>query len=136
MEMHMRAIQPDLFITRSHHKHLKKVIAEAFRNRDRIAPFLSAEIRRAAMCDDQALSPERVVPGRQVSYCLDGGPASAYRTLVYPEDWQGDAGQISLLSPIGTALLGLSPGDQMLVFLPESGFHKLQVEGVRAPVGE
>jgi transcription elongation GreA/GreB family factor len=42
-----------------------------------------------------------------------------------------EAGQISILSPIGTALLGLRRGDQMLVFLPESGFHKLYVEGVR-----
>jgi regulator of nucleoside diphosphate kinase len=123
--------QPDLFIARSHRKHLKKLIAEAFRNRDRIAPFLSAEVRRAALCDDRALPSNCVVPGRQVSYRLDWGPATPYRTLVYPADWHDDARQISLLSPIGTALLGLSRGDQMLVFLPDSGFHKLYVEGVR-----
>jgi hypothetical protein len=29
------------------------------------------------------------------------------------------------------ALLGLKTGDEMLVFLPGSGFHKLYVEGVR-----
>jgi regulator of nucleoside diphosphate kinase len=123
--------QPDLFIARSHHKHLKKVIAEAFRNRDRVAPFLSAEVRRAAMCDDLALPADRVVPGRQVSYRLDGGPATPYRTLVYPEAWQREDTHISLLSPIGTALLGLCRGDEMMVFLPGTGFHKLRVEGVR-----
>lgn len=127
----MRAVQPEIFISRSHHKHLKRIVAEAFRNRDRIAPFLSAEIRRAGLCDDEALSEDRVAPNRQVSYRLDWGPATPYRTLVYPGDLHDDAGQISLLSPIGTALLGLREGDQMLVFLPESGFHNLYVEGVR-----
>jgi regulator of nucleoside diphosphate kinase len=131
METDMRAVQPEIFISRSHHKHLKRVVAEAFRNRDRIAPFLSAEVRRAALCDDGSLSEDRVAPNRQVSYRLDCGPATRYRTLVYPGDLLDDAGQISLLSPIGTALLGLREGDQMLVFLPESGFHKLYVEGVR-----
>lgn len=127
----MRAVQPDLFITRSHYKHLKKVVAEAFRNGDRVAPFLSAEVRRAELCDDQTLPADRVVPNCQVSYRLDWGPATPYRTLVYPEDWYDEATQISLLSPVGTALLGLRKGDQMPVFLLESGFHELYVDGVR-----
>jgi transcription elongation GreA/GreB family factor len=131
----MRAIQPELFIPRSQHKQLKKVIAEAFRSRDRIAPFLHAEVRRAALCDDAHLPATCVAPNRQVSYRLDWGPASAYRTLVYPGDLTDEAAQISLLSPIGVALLGLKTGDEMLVFLPGSGFHKLYVEGVR-PVPE
>jgi regulator of nucleoside diphosphate kinase len=131
METDMRAVQPEIFISRSQHKHLKRVVAEAFRNRDRIAPFLNAEIRRAGLCDDGTLSEDTVAPNRQVSYRLDWGPATPYRTLVYPGDLQDDTWQISLLSPIGTALLGLREGDQMLVFLPESGFHKLYVEGVR-----
>jgi regulator of nucleoside diphosphate kinase len=127
----MRALQPEIFISRSQHKHLKKVIAEAFRNRDRIAPFLGAEVRRAALYEDKAMPADTVSVNRQVSYRLDWGTATPYRTLVYPEDMHDEAGQISILSPIGTALLGLRRGDQMLVFLPESGFHKLYVEGVR-----
>ena len=124
---------PDIFIGRSQHKQLKRIAAEAFRNRDRIAPFLSAELRRAGLCDDQMLGCERVAPNRQVSYRLDWGAATPYRTLVYPDDLQDESGQISLLSPIGTALLGMRQGDQMLVFLPESGFHKLYVDRVRHP---
>src|SRR6185312_13065224 len=122
---------PDIFIGRTQHKQLKRIVAEAYRNRDRIAPFLSAELRRAGLCDDQVLPDNRVAPNRQVSYRLDWGAATPYRTLVYPDDLQDETQQISLLSPIGTALLGLRQGDQMHVFLPESGFHKLYVDGVR-----
>lgn len=127
----MRASQPDIFIAASHHKQLKKLIAEAFRNRDRAAPFLSAEVRRAAICSDEALPPKSIGPNRQVSYRLDWGPATPPQTLVYPEDLRDPNTEISLLSPIGTALLGLREGDQMLVFLPGSGFHKLYVESVK-----
>ena len=124
---------PEIFIGRTQHKQLKRIVAEAFRNRDRIAPFLSAELRRADLCDDRMLAGDRVAPNRQVSYRLDWGAATPYRTLVYPDDLHDEDRQISLLSPIGTALLGLRQGDQMMVFLPESGFHKLYVDGVRHP---
>jgi len=127
----MHVSRPQLFIARSQHKHLKKIIAEAFRNKDRVAPFLSAEVERAMLCDDKALPADRIVLNCQVSYRLDWGPATAYRTLVLPEDLHDESSQISLLSPIGTALLGLRKGDQMPVFLPGTGFHKLYVEGVK-----
>jgi regulator of nucleoside diphosphate kinase len=126
----MRSIQPEIVIEASHHKHIKKVIAEAFRNRDRVAPFLSAEVRRASISGDKALTAKRVLPGRQVSYRLDWAPRTPFQTLVYPEDLHDPANEISLLSPIGAALLGLTEGDQMLVFLPETGFHRLHVESV------
>lgn len=123
--------QPDIFIAQSQQKTLKKLIAEAFRRKDRIAPFLSAEVRRAAIRDDSALPDNAVAPGRGVSYQLDWNTPTAYRTLVYPENYADPQTQISLLSPIGTALLGLRAGDQMHVFLPDTGFHKLHVVGVK-----
>jgi regulator of nucleoside diphosphate kinase len=91
---------------------------------------LSAEIRRAQLCDDGRFSPDRVAPNRRVSYRLDWGPATPYRRLVYPGDLHDGARQISILSPIGVALLGLREGDSMLVFLPDSGFHQLYVDRV------
>ena len=127
----MRAAQPDIFIAQSQRKSLKRLIAEAFRGKDRIAPFLSAEVRRAAICDDGALPDNAVAPGRGVSYQIDWSAPTSYRTLVYPENFADPHTQISLLSPIGAALLGLRAGDQMSVFLPGTGFHKLHVAGVK-----
>jgi transcription elongation GreA/GreB family factor len=126
----MRASQPDIFIPRSDRKPLKKLLAKAFRRRDQVANFLSAEVRRANFCDDLALPDDRVAVGRMVSYRLDWGAPTPYRALVYPEDVRNPEAEISLLSPIGTALLGLRRGDEMLVFLPGDGFHQLTVEGV------
>lgn len=127
----MRAEQPEIVIAQSQRKSLKRLIAEAFRLRHRIAPFLSAEVRRAAICKDGALPNDAVAPGRRVSYRLDWGEATPYRILVYPENYADADAQISLLSPIGAALLGLRAGSEIKVFLPGSGFHKLYVVGVK-----
>ena len=127
----MRPDQPEIVIAQSQRKGLKRLIAEAFRLRHRIAPFLSAEVRRAAICTDGALPEDAVAPGREVSYRLDWGGATPYQILVYPENFTNAETQISLLSPIGAALLGLRAGREIKVFLPGSGFHKLFVVGVK-----
>ncbi len=49
----------------------------------------------------------------------------------FPEDFSDESSQISLFSPIGTALLGLKVGDETRVFLAPTGFHGLHVAGVR-----
>lgn len=122
--------QPRVFLPRSQQKTLKKLVAEAFRHKDRLAPFLSAEVRRAAFCEDAELPGDIVTPGCKVRYRLDWQTPGPERLLVYPADFHDDATQISLLSPIGVALLGLRAGDGMPVFLPESGFHMLRVLAV------
>jgi regulator of nucleoside diphosphate kinase len=127
----MRADLPDVTIACSQRKRLKRLVATAFADKNRIAPFLSAELRRASFCDDEALPAEIVAAGRRVSYRLAGRAATPYRTLVYPEEFSDEHAQISLLSPIGTALLGLRTGDRTHVFLPPNGFHLLEVAGVK-----
>ncbi len=125
--------QPRVVLPRSHHKPLKKLVASAFQHKHRLAPFLSAEVRRALFCEDALLPPDVVVPGSRVSYRLDWGEPTAYRPLVYPEEFYDETTQIPLLSPIGVALLGLRTGAGMPVFMPESGFHALRVIGVEPP---
>ena len=132
-DMNMISEQPRVILPQSHQKPLKKLIAEAFRRRHRLAPFLSAEVRRALFCEDTFLPNDVVVPGSSVSYRLDWQEATAFRPLVYPDKFHDEATQISLLSPIGVALLGLRAGDGMPVFIAESGIHTLRVIGVERP---
>ena len=125
--------QPRVILPQSQQKPLKRLVAKAFRQRDRLAPFLSAEVRRALFCDDTLLPQDVVVPGSFVSYRLDWQAATPVRALVYPEEFSDEGTQISLLSPIGVALLGLRAGDGMPVFIPGNGIHTLRVTGVERP---
>ena len=125
--------QPRVVLPQSHQKSLKRLVAEAFRNKNRLAPFLSAEIRRALFCEDVFLPDNVVVPGSRVSYRLDWQPPTPFKALVYPGDFHDEVTQIPLLSPIGVALLGLRAGDGMPVFLAGSGIHTLRVAGLEPP---
>jgi len=107
----MQSLQPDVLIAKSQHKSLKRLVADAFRRRDRVAPFLSAEVRRAALCDDAALPDDVVALHREVSFQLDRSPPTPYRILVFPADFNDPETQINILSPLGAALLGLRRGD-------------------------
>ena len=125
--------QPRVVLPQSHQKSLKRLVAKAFRQKDRLAPFLSAEVRRALFCEDSLIPDNVVAPGSWVSYRLDWQAVTPIRALVYPEEFHDEGTQISLLSPIGVALLGLRAGDGMPVYIPESGIHTLRVTGVERP---
>jgi len=116
---------PQIYIASSDRKRLIKLAREAYAHKERTAPFLSAELRRAEYCAPGAFPRTVVNVGNSVRYQLDWGPVSPSYELVYPEDYTGDPGQISLLSPIGVALLGLPVGARMPVFFPNEGFRTL-----------
>lgn len=51
-------------------------------------------------------------------------------TLVYPHEAQPAAGRISVLAPLGTALLGYREGDEVEWLMP-GGIRRLRIESVR-----
>lgn len=76
------------------------------------AEFLLDELERAHVVGDDAV-PERFVRmGSTVTFRLDAGPVRR-ATLVFPEDADFAAGRISVLTPVGTALIGLSTGQSI-----------------------
>jgi len=56
---------------------------------------------------------------------LETGKSSTL-TLVYPKDLNGRADRISILAPVGSALLGLAVGDKMS--WPAPGGKQLEVQ--------
>lgn len=53
-------------------------------------------------------------------------------TLVYPHEAAPAAGRISVLAPLGTALLGYRTGDEVEWLMP-GGVRRLRIENVRGP---
>ena len=123
-----------IFIVPTAHQQLTQIVKNAYDLRLPTAPFLDAELRRAVV--SEKLPKHVVTPGSLVRYQLDWGPFSQVRELVYPSDFADEATQISLLSPIGIALLGMRRGDTMQVFIPEEGFQTLHVATVVSPEEE
>lgn len=123
-----------IFIVPTVYQQLTQVVNDAYDAEQSTAAFLDAELRRAVV--SETLPKHVVTPGSLVRYQLDWGPFSPVRALVYPNDFHDDATQISLLSPIGIALLGMRRGDTMEVLVPDVGVQTLHVATVVYPEEE
>ena len=126
---------PPIFISARERRHLAATASKAHNQKHPLATFLSAELRRARVCLARELPETVVAMNNWVRFRLDWGPTSLKCRLVYPEDYTGGPQQISLLSHIGVALLGLRAGDRMPVFLPGAGFKLLDAVGGATPLG-
>lgn len=108
--MHARHI----FITRTDAARLGEMleVAGVFNYRDRAdLASLSGELRRAKIVDSKEVPADVVTMNtRLVLEDLDGRQEMEF-TLVFPADANADAGRVSVLSPVGTAVLGYAEGD-------------------------
>ncbi|HEU6442310.1 MAG TPA: GreA/GreB family elongation factor [Microvirga sp.] len=96
----------------------------------RAQDFLLKELRRAEVCHPAAL-PENVVSTNcRVIYRVDDEPKSRAHLLVHPEDLVWPGAEISVTTPLGTALLGLRIGDRMAFVETDGSVHEVYVEGI------
>jgi regulator of nucleoside diphosphate kinase len=94
-----------------------------------LADSLEAELHRAIVVRPDEVPPDVVTMNSEVIYeDLDTGARRAVR-LVYPKDADASAGRISVLAPIGAALLGLRVGQEIEWSVP-GGRKRIRVTEV------
>lgn len=101
-------ILPSLVIGRADHTLLTQLASAGAGSSDE----LLTELERAEVVEDQSVPANVVRMGSVVGYSVDGGEPTTV-TLVYPEHADISAGRISVLTPVGTALIGLRPGQSI-----------------------
>jgi len=74
---------------------------------------LSDELARAAVVEPWDMPPRVVTMNSRVRFRLEDTGGEWCKTLVYPKDIDLDGDTVSILSPVGSALLGLSEGDRV-----------------------
>lgn len=74
---------------------------------------LLAELGRARVVEPEQMPPNVVTMRSQVRFDIEQPPQQLCLTLAYPKDMAELDDGISILTPIGTALLGLSVGDRI-----------------------
>lgn len=72
---------------------------------------LQGELARAEIVEPQDIAPGVVTMNSTVRFEIDAPEEQFCLTLAYPKDMNQVQNGISILTPIGTALLGLSVGD-------------------------
>ena len=95
--------------------------------------FLAREIDRAEILTDAHSLPGLVTMESDVTFRDDISLQERCVTLVYPEAADVDAGKISILTPIGAALIGLSMGQTFEFQTPGGRWRSLTVLKVDQP---
>ena len=96
---------------------------------DGAARVLLAEMERAQVVPDNAVPSDVVRMNSYVQFEIDGSNRRRVQ-VVYPGEANIDDNKISVLTPIGAALIGLSPGQVMLLNGQDGRPHKLSVLAV------
>jgi regulator of nucleoside diphosphate kinase len=105
---------PDITITRPDRDRLATIVqALSLRSQDALADFLDREISRAAIVEPRDIPSDVVTMDSRVIYRDDDAGAERTVQLVYPGEENSDTGKLSVLTPVGTALLGLRCGQSI-----------------------
>jgi len=92
-----------------------------------VAAALNDELDRAQMCTPQDMPADVVTMNSQVKFRdLTTGEVRT-RTLVYPANMTDSSTQLSVLAPVGAALIGLRTGDTIHWELPGGTATHLEV---------
>lgn len=88
---------------------------------------LLEELARAELVEPEAMPPDVVSMNSRVRFVLDDAPEAIEMTLAYPKDVNGAADRLSVLTPIGNALLGLKAGDSIAWTRPDGAPCQVRV---------
>jgi len=95
------------------------------------ARALGDELVRANVVEPADM-PADVVSMNSVVTCRDENTGETHQlTLVYPQDADADQGRVSVLAPVGSALLGLSVGQHIDWPMPGGRTLRLEVTGIQ-----
>lgn len=121
-----------IYITEYDLKRLRALVHGAKPAERRANPYLEdleAELARGRVVAPTKVPPDVVTMNSRVQLVdLDTQEEMVY-TLVYPQDADITQSKISVLAPIGTAMLGYRVGDTFLWQVPD-GVRRLQVKQV------
>ncbi|MFY0569161.1 nucleoside diphosphate kinase regulator [Archangium lansingense] len=94
-----------------------------------LSDMLDQELARAEVTTSEDVPPDVVTMNSTVVFEDEMGTRRAV-TLCYPQDARSDEGRISVLAPIGSALLGLSVGQSIDWPFPGGRIRTLRIVSV------
>lgn len=93
-------------------------------------PALLEELNRARIVEPDEIPSDVVTMRSQVRFEIEQPPQQLCLTLAYPKDMPELLDGISILTPIGTALLGLAAGDAIDWPRPDGQTTTLRIQEV------
>ena len=121
--------KPKIVVRDIDHERLTVLAGNASEKLEEVAEELMQELDRAKVVPQKKLPADVVRMGSTVEFRSNDGHERKV-TLVYPGEADIAQGKISILTPIGTALIGLTPGQSMSWTARDGKAHELSVISV------
>ena len=103
-----RMSRPAIVLTAEDHLLLSRTVSGAGDGLADLAAELARELDRARILPEGRSSPDHVRIGSRVSFRDEATGKASTIKLVRPEEADVDAGRISVMTPIGVALIGMA----------------------------
>jgi regulator of nucleoside diphosphate kinase len=122
------AVESRLMVTAADHQRLRGIIDAWSGTRDKYATeALSDELDRAEVVPAERIAGNIVTMNSRVVFKDEETGESREVSLVYPHESDPALGRVSILAPIGSALLGLSVGQTIDWPLPNGRLKRMRV---------
>ncbi len=126
-------LKPRITLTAADHERLSSLAAAAMNTMPDAAERLVEEIERAQVVGNGRRPADIVCMGCEVDFRDETTGKVQTVTLVYPDQADIAQGRISVLTPIGTALIGLHVGSSITWETRAGDIRRLSVLAVRQP---
>lgn len=110
--MSIRGVAPVIVIARPDYERLSN-LADSARATPLVGNYLAGELERARIVEAHEIEPTVVTMRSRVLFRDESTGDTRTVSLVYPGEENIDEGCISILTPVGAALLGLSEGQSI-----------------------
>lgn len=90
-------------------------------------PRLAAELSKAVVVDPDRVPPDVVTMNSRVLFEDESTGERREVTIVFPQEADASGRRVSVLAPVGTALLGLATGQSIVWPFPDGVSHCLRV---------
>ncbi|QOZ56470.1 nucleoside diphosphate kinase regulator [Bradyrhizobium sp. CCBAU 53338] len=125
-----KAVLPPIKVTKDDMRRLNVLANSSTELFPRVSHFLAREMERATVVADGTDLHGVVRMGSRVSYSVEKTGEAREVVLVYPHEANIELNKISVLTPIGAALIGLSAGQSIEFQTPGHQVRSLTVLGV------
>lgn len=122
---------PGIVVSTSDYERLTDLASASLERLPDVAQELLDEMERAKIVDDAKVPPYVVRMGSTVTFTSDNGQTRTLK-LVWPVDESLDEHRISVLTPVGAALIGLGTGQSISWTARDGKHHRLTVTKVSA----
>lgn len=117
---------PNLVVSNADYERLTDLATASLERLPEVATELLDEMDRARVVSDGSVPANVVRMGSTVTFRSDDG-RELTETLVYPVDEDCDAHKISVMTPVGAALIGLAEGQSISWTARDGRRHQLTV---------